>query len=117
MKKISIVLLFIFTCFVQLSFPQKKFIATELSVTEGLQGKETECYLIIQITKSRLIISDGQGVMNEIISQGKHFGKDKIVKAYDTYTQMYCTVFMYNTITITYKGSNQILWFKGTYYY
>ena len=118
MNKLFFILLVVLFTFPQDNFAQKKFIADELSVTEGLKGEKIKTHLIIKITPYRVTVTDNQGIMNEYVSVSGYFGFGKRVKAVDTYTNMICYVYMYkNTINVTFEGSRQVLWFKGTFYY
>ncbi len=116
MKHILLILLFALVAFVQVDFAQKKFIAKELSLSEGLNGNKITKQFILMITPTSLTVLDARGIIMYYKATGGTFGIGKTTTAYNTVTNRYCTVSMYkNTVSIS--EGRIMLFYKGTFYY
>ena len=116
MNRLFFILLVVLFTFPQDNFAQKKFIATNLMVTEGLEGKKMTKEFVIYITPTTLNVTDSRGTLMYYKATNGEFGIGKDTKAYNTTTGKYCSVSMHKG-RLTISEGRIVLWYDGTYYY
>jgi len=116
MNKLFFILLVVLFTFPYNNFAQKKFVATTLMITEGLEGKKLTKQFVIHITPYTLKVTDSRETLMSYTAIDGHFGFGEEVKAYNPTTKNICYVGMHKGRLRITEG-RVVLWYDGTYYY